>query len=167
MDPLTVEDLTTELQKLYMAMYPKKDEDDKEDDEEEDEEEEQSEKALAAYNSGQVKKKCFRCGQWGHISWMCPQIKATGGGNQHGQGRYSQGPGGPMNQWNSRPREPRKCHYCGKIGHIKDNCWALHGGPNTTRPEQPYRRFYEGVPEESLNDAERFSVTLSLNGHSS
>ena len=63
----------------------------------------QSEKALAAYNSGQVKKKCFRCGQWGHISRMCPQIKATGGGNQHGQGRYSQGPGGPMNQWNSRP----------------------------------------------------------------
>ena len=71
------------------------------------------------------------------------------------------------NQWNLRPREPRKCHYCGKIGHIKDNCWALHGGPNTTRPEQPYRRFYEGVPEESLKDAERFSVTLSLNGHSS
>ena len=64
MDPLTVEDLTTELQKLYMTMYPKKDEDDEEDDEEEDEEEEQSEKALAAYNSGQVKKKCFRCGQW-------------------------------------------------------------------------------------------------------
>ena len=82
MDPLTVEDLTTELQKLYMTMYPKKDEDDDEDNEEEDEEEEQSEKALAAYNSGQVKKKCFRCGQqWGHISWMCPQIKATGGGN--------------------------------------------------------------------------------------
>ena len=44
MDPLTVEDLTTELQKLYMTMYPKKDEDDEEDDEEEDEEEEQSEK---------------------------------------------------------------------------------------------------------------------------
>jgi len=43
-----------------------------------------------------------------------------------------------MNQWNLRPREPRKCHYCGKIGHIKDNCWALHGGPNTRRPEQPY-----------------------------
>ena len=43
-----------------------------------------------------------------------------------------------MNQWNSRPREPRKCHYCGKIGHIKDNCWALHGGPNTRQPEQPY-----------------------------
>ena len=43
-------------------MYPKKDEDDEEDDAEEDEEEEQSEKALAAYNSGQVKKKCFRCG---------------------------------------------------------------------------------------------------------
>ena len=92
-------------------MYPKKDEDDEEDDEEEDEEEEQSEKALAASNSGQVKKKCFRCGQWGHISRMCPQIGATGGGNQYGQGRYSsQGPGGPMNQWNSRPREPKPSH---------------------------------------------------------
>ena len=47
---------------LSRQMYPKKDEDDEEDDEEEDDEEEQSEKALAAYNSGQVKKKCFRCG---------------------------------------------------------------------------------------------------------
>ena len=43
-----------------MTMYPKKDEDEEEDEEEEDAEEEQSEKALAAYNSGQVKKKCFR-----------------------------------------------------------------------------------------------------------
>jgi len=30
-----VEDLTTELQKLYMTMYPKKDEDDEEQDDEE------------------------------------------------------------------------------------------------------------------------------------
>jgi len=76
----------------------------------------------AAFRGGQFKKKCFKCGDWGHPAKFCPNKGSTGTANSNSHSRDS-----------NNKKEDRKCHHCGKVGHIKANCWRLHGGgPNSS-----------------------------------
>jgi len=49
----------------------------------------------------------------------------------------------------------RKCHHCGKLGHIKEYCWQLHGGPNTRGPNNTGRGSEQRILENNGQEATR------------
>ena len=63
-------------------------------------------------SANQVKVKCFKCGDWGHKSYDCPDKKSP---NDNKSGSY-QGRFG---------RKDMKCLFCGKPNHSAQNCWDL------------------------------------------
>ena len=66
---------------------------------------------LAAFNR-QAKRKCGKCGKWGHTSRFC-----RGSNNNDSSS-------GPRNQGNRNGQRSRIiCHHCKKPGHIRRNCF--------------------------------------------
>jgi len=62
---------------------------------------------------------------------------------------------------NQQWRPVRKCHHCGKLGHIKEYCWQLHGGPNTGGPNNTGR-----VPEQRISENSGQEATRERENHS-
>jgi hypothetical protein len=77
--------------------------------------------ALAAYK--QVKKKCHKCGGWGHMASQCNKTiqgrpeSGRGNGNNGGHSRRSM-PSSTV----TRSTDNRECYYCHKKGHIQSEC---------------------------------------------
>jgi len=55
---------------------------------------------------------------------------------------------------NQQWRPVRKCHHCGKLGHIKEYCWQLHGGPNTGGPNNTGRGSEQMRTSENIGQQE-------------
>ena len=102
-DPLTIDELRTELSLRYQRLTLKKIVD--EDNDEED----------TALFGGGFKGTCQGCGKIGHRRADCPENK---NGNRNG-GRS-----------NFKGRSNKKCAHCGKPGHKSENCWVKFGKPD-------------------------------------
>jgi hypothetical protein len=78
---------------------------------------------------GQGGQRCNRCGGVGHWAKECPtapgkgldSVKGGTGGKGYQKGGYQKGyqPKGG--------KDTVKCENCGKLGHLKTDCWSLKG----------------------------------------
>ena len=68
---------------------------------------------------GQVKVKCFKCGEWGHKSNKCPTKKKKKGKDKSKPKKDKDDSGNGSGSDNGGKR----CHYCKKKGHIKKDCF--------------------------------------------
>ena len=107
-NPLTIEEIRTELNLKFTRMSPKTRADA---DEEDDEGEE------AALFAGGFKGICHGCGERGHKKYNCPE---AGNRNKFSHESATR---------EFRKRSTMKCAHCGKHGHTEDVCWHKHGKP--------------------------------------
>jgi len=106
------------LHSRYKVLYPKQ----------------ESQSNEVALNASQVKVKCFKCGEWGHKSFNCPQNK----GSKNGSSSKKNGSG---------KKETRTCFYCKKPGHIKADCrqWKAKNGDKENSTKEVNASTYEIV----------------------
>jgi len=59
----------------------------------------------------------------------------------HEAGYFSKAPqgkdGGQKQRSNSETKKPIKCHFCGKSGHLKKNCWARKADQKNNKEKAP------------------------------
>ena len=103
-DPLTIEEIRTELNLKYQRMHLKKVVDDDSEDEE------------TALFGGGFKGTCTGCGKQGHKRGDCPENR---NGNSGSGGRRG-----------FKARSSKKCPHCGKMGHKPEKCWVKYGKPD-------------------------------------
>ena len=105
-DPLTIEEIRTELNLKFSRLNPKKNAGIEEDESDE----------TALFN-GTFKGFCHNCGERGHKKPNCPK---AGGVKKNSQS-------GPRRNFNGKTK--MKCAHCGKGGHTEDKCWSKWGKP--------------------------------------
>ena len=99
-DPLTIEEIRTELNLKFQRMNLNRVVDDDEDEEE------------TALFAGNFKGTCYKCGKIGHKKIDCQEYQEN---DLSGTRRN-------FNNWSNE-----KCAHCGKMGHISDKCWFKYG----------------------------------------
>ena len=105
-DPLTIEEIRTELNLKFSRMNPKKNV--------ETEAEESDETALFG---GGFSGTCHGCGERGHKKPDCPKSNSRNKNSSFGARRDFKG------------KSKKKCAHCGKLGHTDDKCWHKWGKP--------------------------------------
>ncbi|CAB9528032.1 unknown protein [Seminavis robusta] len=128
---LKVDEMRKEMKRLFLQLYPDK--------AVAKGSSSGGETGLTASNGGgkQFKKKCFKCGEWGHPAKLCPNKKKKFGGSNGGGGGGGGG-GGSHSTGGTSKRFQGKCHHCGKIGHRKSECYQLHGKPDSGNAASTY-----------------------------
>ena len=106
LNPLTIEEIRTELNLKFTRTNIKKNAEN-EDDEVED----------TALFGGGFKGTCHGCGERGHKKQNCPKSNGGNKNSQFGARRDFRG------------KSKKKCAHCGKGGHTEDACWLKHGKP--------------------------------------
>ena len=101
-DPLTIEEIRTELNLKFQRMNLKRSVD---------QEYEEEETALFA---GNFKGTCHGCGKMGHKKMNCPE---------------NRGNGDSKTRRDFKNRTNKKCAHCGKTGHRSEKCWIKFGRP--------------------------------------
>ena len=99
-------------------------------------------------------RRCYNCGEIGHIAAQCPKPKGYGKGTT-GKGK---GPG-------KGNLEVRTCYKCGKVGHIAANCNS--NAPNAaamSESEIPYYMFCL-LPDKPKKPLAVSPTTLPVNVH--
>ena len=73
--------------------------------------------------------------------------------------------GNSRNRWNSnsrsrsRPKETRKCHHCGKVGHLIKNCWELKNKKKKGKEEEEKNNGSNAVTEDPYSsDGDVFTI---------
>ena len=96
-------DLLLALAKEHKALFP----------------ESQRRDEAALVMGGGPKVKCFRCGQWGHKSNVCPVKKSDGKSKENGDWK------GSSKNLKGGNKSHVRCHFCKKLGHIRTHCPRL------------------------------------------
>ena len=81
--------------------------------------ESQKREETALVMGGGPKVKCFRCGQWGHKSNVCPVKKSDGKSKENGDWK------GSSRNLRGGNKSHVRCHFCKKLGHIRTHCPRL------------------------------------------
>lgn len=66
--------------------------------------------------------RCFKCKQTGHRARFCPQNKPQIRSRPQMNTRLSQNK--PVHNIEQNPRSPVECWNCGKVGHVRADCWS-------------------------------------------
>jgi transposase InsO family protein len=70
---------------------------------------------------------------------------------QRGEAKVNVSEGKGKEKGDKKRKELRTCHHCGKVGHIKKNCWQLHGKTNG-----------EGIRGETDKEKEKEKAKVSV-----
>ena len=150
-NPLTLEDVRSDLNNHYSKMYPDSDDDSDYfgggDDSDSDDSDDDDEKEKAMFST-QFKGKCHNCGKIGHKSPDCPDKKKK----SKNQGGY---------------KFRGKCRFCGKLGHKWADCrarLASEGATSATERAEVVMMGYDGpmwCQETVMSDVGSVDVGLS------
>lgn len=102
--------------------------------------------------------RCFKCKQTGHRARFCTQNKPQVRSSPQINKRPSQNK--PVHNIEQKPRSPVECWNCGKVGHVRADCWGSHmyqrTQQNRGRPSNRQGRTYKSSDQVNRGSSQNF-----------
>ena len=102
--------------------------------------------------------RCFKCKQTGHRARFCTQNKPQVRSRPQINKRPSQNK--PVHNIEQKPRSPVECWNCGKVGHVRADCWGSHmyqrAQQNRGRPSNRQGRTYKSSDQVNRGSSQNF-----------